>query len=168
MLRDGLPVAAILSVVGATLRTMDTLSNPTCTGSGFPLCDADFAVECYETVRHLGLIPFSPRVKFTRSLWLIFESRWGGRGTRAYLPFDASLDLPDPEEVAVDCGVIASMMERPLPDEAALVVLRRPGPAEISEADGFIFRVMSEAVAGRQTGPWSFHVTGPDGARKVS
>jgi hypothetical protein len=51
---------------------------------GFPLSETGFAVECYETVWHLGLIPFYPSAEFTHSLWLIFESRWGGRGTRAY------------------------------------------------------------------------------------
>ena len=146
---------------------MDTLSNFAEFEPGFPLSEAAFAVECYETVRHLGLIPFSPSAQFTRSLWLIFESRWGGRGTRAYFPFDSSLNLPDPDEIAVYCRVIASMMERPLPDEIALVVLRRPGPVEISEADQYIFRVLCQAVAGRRTAPWWFYVTGPDGVRRV-
>jgi hypothetical protein len=146
---------------------MDTLSNFAEFEPRFPLSEAAFAVECYEMVRHLGLIPFSSSAQFTRSLWLIFESRWGGRGTRAYLPFDSSLDLPDPDGIAVDCGVIASMMERPLPDEIAFVVLRRPGPAEISEADQYILRVLCHAAAGRQTAPWRFYVTGPDGVRRV-
>jgi hypothetical protein len=39
------------------------------------LSDADVAAICYETVRHLGLIPFhrGPKV----SLWLLFVSRHG-------------------------------------------------------------------------------------------
>jgi hypothetical protein len=134
---------------------------------GFPLSEAGFAVECYETVRHLGLIPFRQDAQFTRSLWLIFESRWSGRGIRAYLPFDSSLDLSDPDGIAGECNVVASMMERPLPDEIALVVLRRPGPVEVSEADEYIFRMMCQAVAGRRTAPWWFYVTGPDGVRRV-
>jgi hypothetical protein len=94
---------------------------------GFPLSEAGFAVECY----------------------------------------DSSPDLSDPDGIAGDCNVIASMMERPLPDEIALVVLRRPGPVEIGEADERIFRVLCQAVTGRRTAPWWFYVTGPDGARRV-
>jgi hypothetical protein len=96
--------------------------------------------------RDLGLIPFSP----------------------AFFPFDASPGLPDPGEIAAYCGVLASMMECSLPDEIALVVARRAGPAGISAADAHIFRVLCRAVAGRRTAPWSFSVTGPDGVRKVS
>jgi hypothetical protein len=62
---------------------MDT---PTYIEPRFPLSEAGFAVECYETVQHIGLIPFRSDDQFACSLWLIFESRWGGRGTRAYFP----------------------------------------------------------------------------------
>jgi hypothetical protein len=52
-------------------------------------------------------------------------------------------------------------------DEKAMIVLRRPGPAEISEADAYIFRLVRQAAIGRETAPWTFHVVGPDGIREV-
>jgi hypothetical protein len=45
-------------------------------------------------------------------------------------------------------------------DEKAMIVLRRPGPAEISEADAYIFRLVRQAAIGRETAPWTFHVVG--------
>jgi hypothetical protein len=111
---------------------------------GLPLSAADLALAHFGVPRKLGTLPFGPDDKITRSLW-----------------------VPDPDGIAVDCGVIARMMERPLPDEIAFVVLRRPGPAEISEADQYILRVLCHAAAGRQTAPWRFYVTGPDGVRRV-
>ena len=142
---------------------MDTLSNK----PPPPLSEADFAVECYETARSIGLLPFSEGAQITRSLWLIYEHRWGGRWRRACIPLDASLDLPDSQKIATECDLIARLMERPQPDETALVILRRPGSLKVSEADAYIFRAMCRAVAARRTGPWSFYVTGPHGARKV-
>jgi hypothetical protein len=49
-----------------------------------------------------------------------------------------------------------------------MIVLRRPGPAKISEADGYIFRLMRQAVASRETAPWAFYLVGPDGMREVT
>ena len=49
-----------------------------------------------------------------------------------------------------------------------MIALRRPGPAEISEADAYIFRLVRQAVIGRETAPWTFHVVGPDGIREVT
>lgn len=49
-----------------------------------------------------------------------------------------------------------------------MIVLRRPGPAEISEADAYIFRLVRQAAIGRETAPWTFHVVGPDGIREVT
>jgi len=45
-------------------------------------------------------------------------------------------------------------------DEKAMIVLRRPGPAEISEADAYIFRLVRQAAIGRETAPWTVHVVG--------
>ena len=59
-------------------------------------------------------------------------------------------------------------MAHPTDDETALIVLRRPGPATISDADTYIFRVMREAAADRETTPWAFYVTGPDGVQQVT
>jgi hypothetical protein len=49
-----------------------------------------------------------------------------------------------------------------------MIVLRRPGPAEISEADAYIFRLVRQAAIGRETAPWAFYVAGPDRVRKVT
>ncbi len=49
-----------------------------------------------------------------------------------------------------------------------MIVLRRPGPAEISEADACIFSLVRQAVVGRETAPWTFHVVGPDGTQEVT
>ena len=43
-----------------------------------------------------------------------------------------------------------------------------PGPTEISEADAYIFRLVCQAVIGRETAPWTFHVVGPDGIQEVT
>ena len=53
-------------------------------------------------------------------------------------------------------------------DEKAMIVLRRPGSAEISEADAHIFAQVRQAVIGRETAPWTFHVAGPDGTQEVT
>jgi len=53
-------------------------------------------------------------------------------------------------------------------DEKAMIVLRRPGPAEISEADAYIYSLVRHAAVGRETAPWTFHVVGPDGTREVT
>ncbi len=75
---------------------------------------------------------------------------------------------PDPDEVAFLCGFIVQLMARPLRDETAMIVLRRQGPAEITETDEFIFQTMCWAIEGRQTVPWSFCVTGSGGAREMT
>ena len=89
--------------------------------------------------------------------------------TRTVVPVDDKLDLPDPEIIADACNLVAICMEHPEPDaERALVVLRRPGTADVSDADESIFRVMSAEAAGRDTTPWAFYVTGPDGFREAT
>jgi hypothetical protein len=49
-----------------------------------------------------------------------------------------------------------------------MIVLRRPGSMEISEADAYIFRLVHQATVGRETSPWTFHVVGPDGIQEVT
>jgi len=49
-----------------------------------------------------------------------------------------------------------------------MIVLRRPGPAEISEADAYIFRLVRQALVGRQAPPYVFYVVGPEGRREVT
>jgi hypothetical protein len=106
---------------------------------------------------------------FTRSLWLVFIGAWGP-WTHAVLPVDDRLDLPDQELIADLCDLVGRLMS-PSPchaDETAMILLRRPGPMEISEADAYIFRLVRQACAGRETAPWSFHVVGPGGVLEVT
>lgn len=49
-----------------------------------------------------------------------------------------------------------------------MIVLRRPGAAEISEADAYIFGLVRQASAGRKTAPWTFHLVGPHGIRGIT
>jgi hypothetical protein len=53
-------------------------------------------------------------------------------------------------------------------DENAMLVLRRPGAAEISEADAYIFGLVRQASAGRKTAPWTFHLVGPHGIGEIT
>ena len=71
-------------------------------------------------------------------------------------------------DIASWCDLLAHFMEHPRREETALVVLRRPGPAEISNADKYIYRVMREAAAGLQTAPWAFYETEPNGVQQVT
>ncbi len=41
-----------------------------------------------------------------------------------------------------------------------MIVLRRPGAAEINEADAYIFGLVRQASADRKTAPWTFHLVG--------
>lgn len=49
-----------------------------------------------------------------------------------------------------------------------MIVLRRPGPPEISKADTVIFRPVRQGMADRETAPWTFYVVGPDGVQEVT
>ena len=48
-----------------------------------------------------------------------------------------------------------------------MVVLRRPGPREVNDADKHIYRLIREAAPGLDTTPWSFHIATPDGASEL-
>ena len=152
---------------GVTLPDMDTLSNSMATEPEPPLTEAGQVALRDEVLAHLGTLPFPAGALISRSLWLIFICSWGVQ-TRAIIPVDDKLDLPEPDNIAGLCDLVAQCMERPMHDETALVVLRRPGPTEISEADQYIFRAMCEAAAGCKTVPWVFYVTGPGGAQEVT
>ena len=67
-------------------------------------------------------------------------------------------------------AVGGSLLRPPLchEDEKAMIVLRRPGSAKISQADGYIFRLVRQAAVGRETAPWAFSLVGPDGIREVT
>jgi hypothetical protein len=88
----------------------------------------------------------------------------------ATLPVDDRLDMPEKENITGLCDLIGSLISPPRchDDEKAMIVLRRPGPPGISEADAHIFRLVRQAAACRETAPWAFHVVGPDGIREVT
>jgi hypothetical protein len=134
-----------------------------------PLSEAGQAALRSAELQCLCSLPFNPGDLISRSLWLIFI---GPRGawTRATLPIDDRLDMPDQESIGFFCNLIANSISPPLAnsDEKAMIVLRRPDQAEISEADSHIFRLMRQATAGRKTMPWAFHVVGPGGISQVT
>lgn len=148
---------------------MGTESDSIDTSGRLPLTEAELAAARDNVPRHLGTHPFLPGAPSSRSLWVVFIGEWG-IWTHAMLPIDDALDMPDRRQVA-RLAEIAGLCLAPAvchDGEEALVVLRRPGPAAISEADAYIFRQVCEAAAGRQTAAWTFYVTGPDGARQCS
>lgn len=134
-----------------------------------PLSEAGQTALRSAELQSLCSLPFGPGALISRSLWLIFI---GARGawTRATLPIDDRLDMPDQKSIGDFCNLIASFISPPLvyPDEKAMIVLRRPDEAEISEADAHIFRLVRQATAGRKTMPWAFHVVGPGGIWQVT
>jgi hypothetical protein len=148
---------------------MDTLSNTSDTSYQLPLSEADQTALRPALLRDLGAMPFKPGALISRMLWVIFIGEWGV-WTHAVLPVDDRLDMPDKEGITGLCDLVGSLMSPPLchDDEKAMIVLRRPGTADISEADAYIFRLVCQATIGRETGPWTFHVVGPDGIREVT
>jgi hypothetical protein len=135
---------------------------------GLPLSAADLLLAHYDVPRDLGTLPFGPDDTITRSLWVVFVGEWG-IWTRASLPLDNRLDMGDPDDIARMCELVADLIGPPgcHDDETALVVLRRPAPPVPSPADQRIFRLVRDAAATRKTAPWSFFITGPDGAREL-
>jgi hypothetical protein len=95
----GNAAAAILSVPGATLRVMDTLSNISNTRYEIPLGEADQTALRPALLHDLGAMPFEPGALISRSLWVIFIGEWGV-WTRAVLPVDDRLDVPDRKAIA--------------------------------------------------------------------
>jgi hypothetical protein len=148
---------------------MDTLGNLSDTSYEIPLSEAGQAALRPALLRDLGAMPFEPGALISRSLWVIFIGEWGV-WTRAVLPVDDSLDVPDRKSIAGLCDLAGSLVRPSLchDDEKAMIVLRRPGPAEISEADAYIFGLVRQAAARRETAAWTFHVAGPDGTCEVT
>ena len=169
--RDAALVAGAGHFVGTRCDTavMDTLSDIPDTSYKLPLGEADQAALRAAVLRDLGALPFEPGALISRSLWVIFIGEWGV-WTHAVLPVDDSLDIPDRKSIAGLCDLAASLIRPPLchDDEKAMIVLRRPGPAEISEADAYIFGLVRQAAACRETAAWTFHVAGPDGTWEVT
>jgi hypothetical protein len=145
---------------------MGTLSESIGRGGGPLFTGAELAAARAEVPESLGVLPFLPGAA-SRSLWVVFLGETGV-WTHAVLPVDDRLDKPDPDHIAHVCTMVGIGLTYPLSyaNEEALVVLRRPAPAAISEADAYIFRLVCEAATDRQTAPWRFYVTGPDGARE--
>jgi hypothetical protein len=148
---------------------METLSDIPYTSYDLPLSEADQIALRPALLRNLGALPFEPGALISRSLWVMFIGEWGV-WTHAVLPIDDRLDMPDEEQIVGLCNLIGSLIRRPLchDDEKAMIVLHRPGTAEISEADTYIFRLVRQAAIGRETAPWTFHVVGPDGIHEVT
>jgi hypothetical protein len=117
--------------------------------------------------RRLGALPTPPGTAFSRSLWVLSVGE-GWMWPHAVLPIDDRLDMPDQDHITRLCEIVGMSLRHPMcrADEEAFVVLRRPGPAAISEADAHIFRLVCEAVADRASAPWTFYVAGPEGARE--
>jgi hypothetical protein len=151
------------------LRVMNTLSNPSDTNYELPLSEADQTALRPALLHDLGALPFRPGALISRSLWVVFIGKWGV-WTHATLPVDDGSDMPDKENITGLCDLIGSLIRPPLchDDEKAMIVLRRPGSAQISEADGYIFRLVRQAAVGRETAPWAFYLVGPDGIREVT
>ncbi len=148
---------------------MGALSNTSDTKYEIPLSETDQTALRPALLHDLGAMPFESGALISRSLWVIFVGEWGA-WTRAVLPVDDRLDMPDRKSITGLCDLVGSLM-RPPPchdDEKAMIVLRRPGPTEVSEADAYIFRLVRQAVIGRETAPWTFHAVGPDGIREVT
>jgi hypothetical protein len=148
---------------------MDTLDGIPDSGGGFPFTSAKLAATRNDVPCELGLLPFEDGAHFTRSIWVVYISEWT-TWTHVIIPVDNRLDMPDPDMITSLCGLVANAITRwhsHIEDEEALVVLRRPGPRGVSDADWHIFRLVREAAAGRDTAPWSFHIATPGGAREL-
>ncbi len=151
------------------MRVMDTLGNTSNTNYELPLSETDQAALRPALLHDLGALPFKPGALISRSLWVIFIGRWG-IWTHATLPVDDRLGIPDKENITGLCDLVGSLIRPPLchDDEKAMIVLRRPGSATISQADEYIFRLVRQAAVDRETAPWAFYLVGPDGIREVT
>ena len=148
---------------------MDTLSDVPDTDYHLPLSEADQVALRPALLRELGSLPFEPDALISRSLWVMFIGKWGV-WTHAVLPVDDSLGMPDEKNITGLCDLVGLFIRPRLchAGEKAMVALRRPGPAQISEADAYIFHLVRQAADGRETAPWTFHVVGPEGIREVT
>jgi hypothetical protein len=145
------------------MNDMSTINNR------FPLGDADQTALRSAVLHDLEALPYIPGALVSRSLWIIFVGRYGA-WTHASLPVEDSLGMADEDGIAALCDLVGSLVRPPAchKDEKAMIVLRRPGSAEISEADACIFRLIRRACAGRKTAPWAFYMVGTGGMREVT
>lgn len=117
----------------------------------------------------LGILPFQEGALFTRSIWVIYVGELGP-WTHATMPVDNQIGMPDPTNIAGLVTLVAHAVNPTrgrIPGDEALVVLRRPGPRAVSDADWHIFRLIHEAISKREPVRWSFHVATPNGAQEL-
>jgi len=121
-----------LSVPGATLRVMGTLSDISDTSYELPLSEADQTALRPVLLHDLAALPFEPGALISRTLWVIFIGRWGV-WTHATLPVDNRLDMPDKENITGLCDLVGGLIRPPLchDDEKAMIVLRRAASLEM-------------------------------------
>lgn len=151
------------------LRAMEALSDVPVISYELPLSESGQEALQSALLHSLGTLPFNPGALISRSLWIIFIGAWGA-WTHATLPVDDMLDLPN-QEITTGLWDLAASLISPASchrDERAMIVLRRPGSAEVSEADLEIFRLVRQAAVDRKTASWTFHVVGPGGMRQVT
>jgi hypothetical protein len=132
----------------------------------FPIEPIDISLARMQVAGRIGKLPFDDEYEeCSRSLWVVFAGDWGV-WVRAVIPVDNRLDAGDPATVAAKCGDVADLLGEPECYGIAIasVVLRRPASLRPSRADRQIFRRLMKAAATRDTVPWSFYVTGPDGS----
>ncbi|MGH3165914.1 MAG: hypothetical protein ACRDN0_08465 [Trebonia sp.] len=148
---------------------MDTFSDLPVPVRGVPNTSAMVVAMRNDIPYELGQLPFQEGALITRSIWVTYVGELGP-WTHAVMPVDNQIGMPDPKDIASLSGLVANAVNpvyyRTVEDEA-LVVLRRPGPRAVSDADRHIFRLIREAIAERDPVPWSFHVATPNGAQEL-
>jgi hypothetical protein len=148
---------------------MDDFTEIPATPPPVPLTESGQASLADEVLHQLASLPLPPEAPYTRSAWLILISPWRVM-TRAVLPIDNRRDRPEAAAIAGLCDLIAMLIARSgvvRDDETALVVLRRPGTARVSDADRYIFRLLCEAADRRDTIRWAFYLVTPPGVQKL-
>jgi hypothetical protein len=149
---------------------MDDFTEIPATPLPVPLTESGQASLADEVLHELASLPLPPGASHARSAWLILISPRGAM-TRAVLPIDNRRGRPEAAAIAGLCGIIAMLIARSgvvSDDETALVVLRRPGTARVTDADRYIFGLLREAAARRDTIPWAFYVVTPPGIQKLA
>lgn len=131
----------------------------------FPIEPIDISLARFQVASRIGKLPFDEYEECSRSLWLVFAGDWGV-WVRAVIPIDNRLDAEDRATLAAKSEEVAGLLGEPecYGTAIAAVILRRPAPVKPSRADRQIFRLLTKAAATRDTVPWSFFVTGLDGA----
>jgi len=135
----------------------------------FPIEPIDISIARFQLASRIGKLPRDQYEVCARSLWVVVAGDWGV-WVRAVVPVDNRLDAEDRPTLVAKCEEVADLLGDPecFGDVIIAVILRRPDAAKPSRADRQIFRLLTKAAATRDTVPWSFFVTGPDGAMPLS